>query len=209
MAHGFASALDLPQTPALGALERAHAACDEELMARFRDSAQDADFNELARRYSTRSYRLALGMLGCPTAAEDAVQECFLHVLRSRARYQPGMPFAQWLFTILRNICRDECRSRAPRPGDPLAERGCGRDPQAALEAQEEFGLATQALARLSTDEREALTLRIYGGLDFAAIAQACRVSPDVAKKRVYRALERLRRELTIISSYGSKESIR
>ena len=119
-------------------------------------------------------------------------------MVKARRSYRRGMCFSAWFYTILRNTCRDELRrSRIKLLSDcevlaPVEDS----DPRARLELEEEAGAATSAFALLPDAEREVLALRIYGGLKFAKIAATCGISVEAAKKRAYRGLARLRRQL-------------
>jgi RNA polymerase sigma-70 factor (ECF subfamily) len=55
---------------------------------------------------------------------------------------------------------------------------------------------ARAALAKLKPSEREAVVLRFEAGLSFRELAIACGVDEAAARKRVSRALSRLREEL-------------
>lgn len=176
----------------------AAAAGDEELMSGFCSSPREETFEELARRHSAAVFRVAQAMLKAREDAEDAVQECFLRVIRSRASYRPETCFSPWLFAILRNICHDKLRRRhrEPRRQRELSEPAWEADPRAQLEAGEDLRAAHRAFLRLPQSEREVLTLHIHGGLKFSEIAAVCGISMEAAKKRAYRGLDRLRREL-------------
>jgi len=167
-------------------------------MSRLRSRAGDRVFEELARRHAGRAYRVARACLGGPEAAEDAVQECFLRLVRARGTYRPGMRFSPWFYALLRNACRDELRrrARARSHGGELPEPAGGADPCAQVLAREDLRAARLAFGRLPAPEREVLALRLGGGLEFSAIAGACGISTDAAKKRAYRGLARLRRDL-------------
>lgn len=167
-------------------------------MNRFRRNADEGLFEELARRHTARAYRVAKSLLGGREAAEDAVQECFLRLVRARQSYDATRSFSKWLYTILRNICRDERRRRvaAPISNEAIPEAAGGLDPANTTEAAADYERAFQALQRLSEADREALVLRVQGGLDFASIGDCCGIGAEAAKKRVYRALERLRKEV-------------
>lgn len=175
------------------------AAADEELMAGFRAAGAEDAFEELVRRHSGSGYRAALAMLGNSAAAEDAVQECFLRLVRARGSYVPGSLFSSWFYAILRNVCRDELR-RAPHPvagGAAPPAAPAGAEPFAHLETREAAQAAARAFAQLPESDREVLALRIHGGLEFAQIAAACGISAEAAKKRACRALDLLRRALS------------
>jgi RNA polymerase sigma-70 factor (ECF subfamily) len=172
---------------------------DEELMAAFRCSGDNRRFEELVSRHTARALSVANAMLGDDAAAEDAVQECFLRLIRARGSYQQDKPFSVWFYTILRNICRDELARRAQiRPSGVLPETATVCDVHALAEMQEESQNIAAALRELSLTDRELLALRIHGGLTFEEIGPQYGLSPDAAKKRIYRALEQLRRRFPV-----------
>jgi len=184
---------------------------DEKLIARFRSCPDEEAFEELARRYSASAYRAALAILGSREDAEDAVQDCFLRLIRARSSYRPGMRFSPWFFTILRNTCSDELRRRhrGPQSRGDVPEPAEETAPRAGLEIREEFRGARRAFHRLRRSEREVLALRIHGGLKFSEIATACGISVEAAKKRAYRGLDRLRRELDGLLSGARRGAVR
>ena len=172
------------------------AAADEALMDGFARSADEALFEELVRRHTAAAYRAALALLSDSGAADDAVQEGFLRLIRARRSWRPGSSFRSWFFAILRNACRDELR-RESRPAPPRATPAAAPEPLERLQAREQAAAAARAFAELPEGEREVLALRIHGGLEFAQIAAACGISAEAAKKRACRALEILRRRLS------------
>ncbi|MCK6473955.1 MAG: sigma-70 family RNA polymerase sigma factor [Planctomycetes bacterium] len=189
--------LHAPFAVETGAADGLREVRDEALMACFRDAAAEAAFSELVRRHTPRAWRVACALLGRAEAADDAVQESFLRLLRARGQYRDGEPFLPWLLAIVRNACRDELkRPRLDRARAAANAPQAAGDPHAQVQQQEDFRRACAALAQLPAPEREALTLRVHGGLDFAAIAAACGITTDAAKKRVYRGLDALRQTL-------------
>ncbi len=194
----LASQITLQSIPAPLAARSAEIACatDEALMDGFRLSGDERVFEELVRRHSASAYRAALAIVGSTGPAEDAVQESFLRLIRARGEWRPGAGFRSWFYAILRNVCRDELR-RAARTDPERAAPSAPREPPASLEVREEAAAAARAFAELPEGEREVLSLRIHGGLEFSRIAEAVGISTEAAKKRACRALELLRRRLS------------
>ncbi|MBN2452057.1 MAG: sigma-70 family RNA polymerase sigma factor [Lentisphaeria bacterium] len=159
-------------------------------MARFRDGFDEQALGELVTRYQRSAYVLARCRLGDERAAEDAVQEAFIRVVRHRRRYNPLRPFAPWFHELLRNVCLDSRRShwRHRRKLQEFAS--------AAADAREEArpGAWPQLLEGLSADERELLVLRFVEGYSFPAIASLLGCSEEAVKKRSQRALSKARR---------------
>ncbi|MFH1531655.1 MAG: sigma-70 family RNA polymerase sigma factor [Pseudomonadota bacterium] len=94
----------------------------------------------LYRTYGGQVYRRALRLLGDPDAAETALQEVFVRVLRCLDRYREEERVQHWLFRITTNFCLDRRRARARRPVHvDLEERQAspGGDPAAAAAARQ------------------------------------------------------------------------
>ncbi len=93
----------------------------------------------LYRKFGGLVYRRAMRLLGDPDAAEIAVQEVFVRVLRRLHRYREEERVQNWLFRITTNYCLDQRRALARRaPHVSLAEQAVqdGADPAAAAAAR-------------------------------------------------------------------------
>ncbi len=86
---------------------------DDELMELACANHQDA-MTELIGRYHqrVRSYCHKWN----PERGDDLAQEVFLKLWRARQRYRPQDQFAVYLFTIVRNVCRNTTRKWFRRP---------------------------------------------------------------------------------------------
>lgn len=93
----------------------------------------------LYRTYGGQVYRRALRLLGEPDAAEAALQEVFVRVLRRLDRYREEERVQHWLFRITTNYCLDQRRARARRPPHVVLEERLqgGGDPAAAAAARQ------------------------------------------------------------------------
>jgi RNA polymerase sigma-70 factor (ECF subfamily) len=75
-------------------------------------------------------------------------------------------------------------------------DTGRGRDAGELAIERERAERARDALAKLKPSEREAVVLRYEAELSFRALGAACGVDEAAARKRVSRALSRLRADL-------------
>jgi RNA polymerase sigma-70 factor (ECF subfamily) len=142
--------------------------------------------------------RLCMAFLGTQAEAEEAAQEALIAALDAMPSYRGEGTVRAWLFGIARRVCarrvetrvRRENRLRLVQPdeGAPGAE--------ALLAARQQAHRVRVALEQLKPTEREAVVLRYDAGLSFADVAEACGIDEPAARKRVSRALERLRRAL-------------
>jgi len=164
------------------------ACSDEMLMLSFCDTLDDAFFSELMSRHYGSAMYIAETRLFDSENAVDAVQETFVRIVRKRKHYD-GRRFAPWFYAILRNICTDIVRKEMRRKKKHDAFQM--EIPEAAPVARpDEFDAL---IAALPPGDREAITLRYAADLSFVEIAAHLDCSEAAAKKRVQRALHKLR----------------
>jgi len=155
-------------------------------------------FADLYDRFAGRLYRAALGMLGCREDAEDAVQEVFGAVLRSRQSLTTVQDLTAYLFTVLRRTAGRIAVQRNRRP--VLSETAIAEAAAPADSAWKSGGLdghrLERALRTLPAEQREVIALKIDGELTFAQIGQVLGVSGNTAASRYRYGLEKLRTEM-------------
>ena len=165
---------------------------DETLMRRYQADDPQA-FDELYRRHSARVYGYLRRRAGSPSEADDLLQQTFLRVHRGRDRYDDTLPFLPWLFAIARHVAIDARRKRAPMALAPedlarVAERSAGSASGAEPAAE-----LHEILALLPVDQRLLLERRFDEGLSFETLAADAGVSEAAVRKRLSRAMSRLR----------------
>lgn len=151
-----------------------------------------------ARAYATPLGRLCMAFTGSQAESEELVQETLLAAFDGFPQYRAEGSVKAWLFSIARRICGRHTEMRARRESKLRLVHDTARGPDAselALE-RERAERARAALAKLKPSEREAVVLRYEAGLSFKELAIACGVDEAAARKRVSRALARLRAEL-------------
>jgi RNA polymerase sigma factor (sigma-70 family) len=174
--------------------EMPEAADDEALLQMYATHRSQDAFAELVRRHIPLVYGSALRQLGDAHLAEDVSQIVFT-LLATKAGSVRGRRLCGWLFAATRYACANELRSARRRRRH---ERSSARREITVSDANERAdtmgGLLDEALARLNASDREAILMRYFQGLDAASIARAMGVSEPAARKRLARAVCRLRR---------------
>ncbi len=156
-------------------------------------------FETLVRRHQDVVLRTCSRYLGNREDAEDACQEVFLRVFHGLSGFQSRSSFRTWLFRIVANTCHDRHRrSRSERAVrvdyDSKTMEPASRDPGTdGSEIGILDGEAGQALALLSTADRQVLILRHVGELSFHELANVIGLGESAAKMRLYRAETRMR----------------
>ncbi len=147
----------------------------------------------LFERYGDALYRWFAHSVG-PDAAEDLVQQTFLHVFRARRDFRDGARFRPWLYAIGANCRRQVQRTRYRRPESPLED---AVEPSVAPRAAgSSERLVHAAMAELSDSGREVLILHWWQGLSFSEIGLVVGASTAAVKVRAHRAYEALRKRL-------------
>ncbi len=152
-----------------------------------------------AKAYAGPLGRLCTALTGSQAEAEELVQETLLAAYDGFPGFRFEGSIRSWLFGIARRICGRHNEMRNRRAARLRLVHDTGRGPDAgelALE-RERAQRARTALAQLKPSEREAVVLRYDAGLSFREVAIACGVDEAAARKRVSRALSRLRESLT------------
>lgn len=146
-------------------------------------------------------------MLGDDDDAEEAVQDAFVRVHGSLARFRDGEPFEPWFFRILANRCRTAGAMRARRHAvieygelPTVSAPGGASD---GLERAEWRAQVAGALAALSDDQREAFLLRHVEGMDYDDMASATGAGLSTLRMRVKRACDALRVRLDAGALHG------
>jgi RNA polymerase sigma-70 factor, ECF subfamily len=153
----------------------------------------------LAAVPSLRAFAISLS--GNVYRADDLVQETLLRAIANINSFHPGTNMSAWLFAILRNLFRTEYRKRRREVEDAdgsYAESLKSHPNQHSRVELEEFRVA---LAKLPSDQREALLLVRASGFSYEEAAAICESPEGTIKSRVHRARTRLSKLLSIDSA--------
>jgi RNA polymerase sigma-70 factor (ECF subfamily) len=170
---------------------------DEELVMAWAQGSMAA-FETLYARWRGPLYRYFLRLAGDPAQANDLYQGCWEKVIRARRRYRPRAPFRAWLFRVAHNHAMDGFRRAEPLAGlDEADPASTQPGPADAAESAERAARLADALAGLPPEQREAVLLKLEGGLDLETIAEVTGVGRETAKSRLRYATARLKNALS------------
>ena len=179
---------------------------DAAAVAQARAGDQDA-FRALVERYSRKVFRLGYRMTSSEQDAEDVVQETFLRAYRNLHQFESRANFGTWIFRIAVNAALDLMRKRQrhEESHDPVDPEGSQESPALAATdpgpdrlvfSAEVKQKVERALAGLSPMERTAFVLRHFEGMSIEEIGSALGLRQSATKNTVFRAVQKLRREL-------------
>lgn len=137
-------------------------ASDAELLAAYRQSGELRILGELYQRYMDLSYGVCLQYLEDADAAKDAVMSVFEELVHKLRRHEP-VNFKNWLYTVVKNYCLMQLRSRGKikmtaldpdrmQPGEEMHQED---------REQQEWRLneLAKCLETLSTDQKRTVEL--------------------------------------------------
>ncbi len=172
---------------------------DEDVMQYVRKGDPRA-FEVLYERHSGVAFSLAYRMVGKRAQAEDVVQEAFLSIWRSGARYERTRGSVRtWVLGIVHNRAIDSLRratvhDKRRASDEGIAERlesGDRTDVEAAR--REEAGTVRTAMETLPVEQSQVIELAYFGGFSHSEIAEMLEMPIGTVKGRMRLGLEKMR----------------
>jgi RNA polymerase sigma-70 factor (ECF subfamily) len=157
-------------------------------------------FEVVYDRHGGVAFSLAYRMSGRRALAEDIVQEAFLSLWRTGARYDRTRGSVRsWVLSAVHNRAIDAFRRESLREGktvgdDSLAERleSPSRTPEE-VERRDEARQLHTALDTLPGEQRRVIELAYFGGFSHSEIAEMLSLPTGTVKGRMRLGLSKLR----------------
>lgn len=163
-------------------------------------TGDQAAVQECLDRYGGLVWSLARRACFNLADAEDAVQEIFLDVWRSAARFDDSVASeTTFIAMIARRRLIDRRRRQSRVPTAETIARNTQmpeQSPTLGTEVSEEAQVAAAALNQLRPEQQNVLRLSIYQGLSHERIAEATGLPLGTVKTHVRRGLIRIREAL-------------
>lgn len=176
------------------------ASSDEDLLLLARRGRVEAK-EELLRRHRQGAYLVAYQILGNPEDAKDAVQDSLIKFLTHLDRIQKGRPIKPWLYTIVRNRCRDLLRRKKVRKWVPLTSDDDQwrpelvdpkEGPDETTERKALQAKVWKVVSDLPLKQREIIILRDYQDLSYSEISEVLSLPQGTVMSRLHRARQQL-----------------
>lgn len=135
-------------------------------------------------------YRLALCYVHQEADAMDIVQEGACKAMAKARSLREENYVGTWIYRIMINTAKDYLKKYERERGTLQEDMAAAEDSGADVELRE-------ALDRLPMQEKTLIILRFYEDKPLAEIAEILQENLSTVKSRLYRTLEKLRRELT------------
>ena len=171
---------------------------DATLLRRYAEEKSEAAFAEFVRRHIDLVYAAALRRTGDAHRAKDVAQHVFATVARNARSLARHAMLGAWLHTATRNaalnlMISEQRRKIRERTAVSLEMAGGGGGDPGTVDWQHLRTILDATIDKLPTADRMVVVARFLEQRPFAEIGSALNVSEEAARKRVERALEKLR----------------
>jgi RNA polymerase sigma-70 factor, ECF subfamily len=178
---------------------------DEDLMQLVQRGDARA-FELVYDRHSGAAFSLAYRMVGRGNVAEDVVQEAFLSIWRSGARYERARGSVRtWVLGIVHHRAIDQLRRSSVHDKRRASDEGLeeriesGERTEAEVARREEAASIRSAMTTLPADQSHVIELAYFGGFTHTEIAEILGAPIGTVKGRMRLGLEKLRNQLRML----------
>jgi RNA polymerase sigma-70 factor (ECF subfamily) len=169
---------------------------DLELLAVRCQLGERSALEALVARWHLPLWKYARRLTGSEEAADEAVQDAWLRILRGLPRLREPARLRPWIFGIARRVLMDRLRvqyAALPLADVDVADLAEADEPGATTE---DLDLLHGELASMPVLEREVLVLFYLDELSLADLADVLAIPIGTAKSRLFRARRTLRQRL-------------
>lgn len=168
---------------------------DHQLLRRYADGGSEAAFGELVARYVNAVYSTALRRVGGDAhLAQDVAQLVFTDLARKARSLPKSIVLGGWLHRATRYAATQLIRTNSRRQArEQEAVVMSALKSESTPDWEQIRPLLDDALDELGGLDRDALVLRFFEQRSLVEVGQALGSNEEAARKRVGRALEKLR----------------
>lgn len=172
---------------------------DEDLMVRVQEGDPRA-FEMIFDRHADVAFSLAYRMCGRRAVAEDVVQDAFLSLWRSGARYDRSRGSVRsWVLGVVHNRAIDLFRRETVRTGKDVSDEeavlrlAAEESTEREVERREDVTQVRTALMELPVEQRRVIELAYFGGFSHTEISEMLGLPAGTVKGRMRLGLSKLR----------------
>lgn len=155
-------------------------------------------FSVFLDRYARPLHVLIVQIVGCQEDAEELVQDVFMKAFRSLSRYKGECRFSTWLYRIAYNVAISATRktkheflyieeNTINNVSDEKADAVLG-----VTDDEERITQLTQAIGRLSVEEKALITLFYYEEKSLDEVGEILSLTLSNVKVRLHRTRKKL-----------------
>lgn len=175
---------------------------DNEILSSVLQGDQQA-YAEIVKRYQNFVFTIALRYTPNREDAEEIAQDAFVKAYRSLADFRGESKFSTWLYTIVTTTCLTFLRKKKLEvhslDNEKVFEAADSQDSGMSanqVEQKSRLSMVNQAIALLSPDDAQIISLFYKGEQSLDEIGQIMGLEPNTVKVRLHRARQRLKEKM-------------
>ena len=175
---------------------------DNEIISKVLKGEQNA-YAELVNRYQAYVFTLVLRMIKSREDAEEVAQDVFIKAYRSLADFRGESKFSTWLYTIANTTSITFLRKKKldvhSLDNEKVFEMADSKDSgfrANLVEQKSRVNMVNEAIAMLSPDDAEIITLFYKAEQNLEEISRILRLETNTVKVRLHRARARLKEKM-------------
>ena len=175
---------------------------DNEIISKVLKGEQNA-YAELVNRYQAYVFTLVLRMIKSREDAEEVAQDVFVKAYRSLADFRGESKFSTWLYTIANTTSITFLRKKKldvhSLDNEKVFEVADSKDSgfrANLVEQKSRVNMVNEAIALLSPDDAEIITLFYKAEQNLEEISRILRLETNTVKVRLHRARTRLKEKM-------------
>jgi len=175
---------------------------DNEIISKVLKGEQNA-YAELVSRYQAYVFTLVLRMIKSREDAEEIAQDVFVKAYRSLADFRGESKFSTWLYTIANTTSITFLRKKKlavhSLDNEKVFEVADSKDSgfrANLVEQKSRVNMVNEAIAMLSPDDAEIITLFYKAEQNLEEISRILRLETNTVKVRLHRARTRLKEKM-------------
>ena len=160
-------------------------------------------YADLVSRYQGYVFTLTLRMIKSREDAEEVAQDVFVKAYRSLADFRGESKFSTWLYTITNTTCITFLRKKKldihSLDNEKVFEMADSKDSGLRaniVEQKSRINMVNQAIAMLSPDDAEIITLFYKAEQNLEEISRILKLETNTVKVRLHRARTRLKEKM-------------
>lgn len=175
---------------------------EQKLVAQTQSGNKDA-FGELYEQYVKQIYNFVYYKTHHKETAEDLTSQAFMKAYNNFHTFdQDKGPFSAWLYRIARNCVVDHYRAKKPATVDieDIWDFDIANSEDVLRDTHNKllFEEVSVYMKELTAEQREVVTMRIWGEMSFKEIAEALGKSEGSSKMLFSRTLSRLKEKMPL-----------
>jgi RNA polymerase sigma factor (sigma-70 family) len=168
---------------------------DATLLRNYANTGSDQAFNQLVSRHFDLVYCSALRVVGGDAhLAQDVAQRVFTDLARKAGRLPQGLFLGGWLYKHACFTAANAVRTERRRENRERQAAEMTKDSSDSETVWRQLApVLDEAMRELKTADRDAIVMRFFDRQPFRVVGEALGTSEEGARKRVERALEKMR----------------